>query len=205
MSYARLKLITPNGNAVDLNIDGDDGLLEEVIAFEAAAEQLGYTAFTVASTPSGPPTGVSGNAPGTGEVEVSLENAQPGQLAKRFRSAIIEVSPRPDGKAEVAFYGADMKPPKNDYPYVTNVYQPKTWVKKFAGIAPFTIEHFQTSAQYEVVAEVEVRYGDNRTSKGNLYRNVGSITPVAGLAPQEITTFEDVAVSAGVQQEDIPF
>ena len=208
---AKIKMISPGGQFVDFGLDGLNGedILAVVIAFESEAVNLGFEPFVMAQAPAAVsnPGPASTPAPVAGEVEVATEDGQPGQLAKRFRSAVIEVQPRPDGKATVAFYGDDIVQPINQYPYVTNTYQPKTWVEKFANICAFTVEDFQKSGKFAVVADVEVRFGKNQTQRGNYYRNISSLTPAPGVAAQEVTTFE-VEAPAPTQPsepEDIPF
>lgn len=208
MSNGKLKLITPNGNVVDLLVEVNENvdLLEEVIAIEEKAVALGYTSFALAPQPTGPAPG-NGASPAY-EAEVPTTEGKPGQLAKRFQSAILEVSPRSDGKCQIAFYGDDIKPPKNDFPYVTNVYQPATWVKMFGNVAPFQLEDFQKAGQLAVRADVEVRFGKNKTDRGNYYRDITAITPAPGVGEQAVETYveQEVAPSAAVEApEDIPF
>lgn len=215
MSNGRVKLISPLGNVFDFNIEADTDLdvLVNAAAFEQAALDKGFTSFALASTPVlAPPAGTQapGSTPVAGEAEVPANMGQPGQLAKRFRCAVIEVTPRPNGTSEVKFYGDDKKPPMNDFPYVTNVYKPETWVKYFDKVVGFTEDHFKVAARYAVVANVEVRFGDKRSQQGqgNYYRNVTSITAEPGVPYQEPTSFEaPVPEGAGAppEQQDIPF
>ena len=212
MPTARLKMVTPAKQYADFTLESDTNgdILRDVIEFETEAMSQGFEPFgtavvnTAAATPATPaaPAG-----PVSGEVEVAAADGQPGQLAKRFRLAIIEITPRQDDKAQVAFYGDDIKPPMNQYPYVTNVYTSKTWVEKFANIAPFTLDDFRKAQRFAVVAEVEVRFGNKRAQggAGNYYRNISAITPVAGVGIQEITTFEAATPTQPEQPEDIPF
>lgn len=210
MSYARIKKVL-DGEFVDFTIDEVEGefLGLTVQNFQLAVTELGYEAFALASAPQAP-AGTAPQAPVSGEIEVAAADGQPGQLAKRFQSAVIEITPRQDDKAQVAFYGDDIKQPLNDYPYVTNVYTSKTWVEKFANICPFTLDHFRKAQRFAVRADVEVRFGNKRANQGqgNYYRNISAITPAPGLPAQEITTFEQPRDTQPAQvegPEDIPF
>jgi hypothetical protein len=198
---ARIKMISPNDNIFDLM--QEVATPEELLSFETALVDAGFKGFTVAPT-TAVSTPAATQAQSTGEVAVAPDVAQPGQLYKRFQSAVLEVEPRQDGKSKVSFYGADIKPPMNDFPYVTNVYKTETWAKKFEGIAPFTPAHFSVPARYSIVCDVEVRYGDKRNQAGNLYRNISAITPSPGVAPQEVTTYE-LPEAEQTNPEDIPF
>lgn len=180
--------------------DSIESLIATALAFETQAMDSGFAPFA-SQVPAGPAVpGVHASNPG--EYEVALDQAQPGQLAKRFRSAVIEVTPKPNGMANVAFYGDDKIQPVNEFPYVQNTYKMETWAKKFENVVPFTPAHFGVAARYAVVADVEVRYGDKRNTKGNLYRNVTAITPAPGMGPQEVATFE---VEAENDTQDVPF
>ena len=203
MSYARLKMQTPNGNVVDLNVDGDnETLLPNVLTLEAQAEELGFTGFAMRATQPTPDAPV---APvGTEEQVLDPSQGKPGQLHRRFRLAVIEVTPRQDGKAKVDFYGDDKKPPMNDYPYATQVYKNETWVKQFADICNFSPGDFAVAARYAVVADVEVRFGDKIAERsGNYYRNVTDIRLAPGTSFQEVTRFESAEEDAA--QDEVPF
>lgn len=203
MTYARIKMLSPEGDVVDFTIDQDAGedFGQQVIDELAALTGLGFKSFAM-QAPVAAPTATGAPA----DVEVPKEQAQPGQLAKRFQSAVIEVEPRQDGKSKVSFYGADIKPPMNDFPYVVNVYKTETWAKKFAGIVDFTPAHFAVPARYSVVADVEVRYGDKKNTQGNLYRNISNIQASPGVGPQSVTAFAKQEEEATVApSEEIPF
>ena len=219
MPTARLKMVTPASQYADftLEAESDQEILASVIAFENEAVEMGFSPFgTAPTTRSSDLTGAAPTAPAApagNEVEVPADQGQPGQLAKRFRLAVIEITPRQDDKAQVAFYGDDIKPPMNQYPYVTNVYTSKTWVQKFASIVGFSLDDFRKAQRFAVTADVEVRFGDKRAQggQGNYYRNISKITPAPGVAAQEVTTFEAPNVqqpeqpSTPSEPEDIPF
>lgn len=211
MPTAKMKMITPAGQYVDFGLDASTVLeiLDTVIAFENEAGEKGFEPFGTALTPA--PVSPTGPAPGPqgAETEVAADQGQPGQLAKRFRLAVIEIAPRQDDKAQVAFYGDDIKPPMNQYPYVQNVYTSKTWVEKFQNIVNFELGDFRKAQRFAVVADVEVRFGNKRArnGEGNYYRNISAITAVQGVGLQEVTTFEAVPEpqSQPSEPEDIPF
>jgi hypothetical protein len=215
-------MVTPTSQYADFTLDAEtvEDILATVIAFESEALSQGFqpfgTALVAASAVNGlaaPGPTASAPAPAAstaGEVEVPADQGQPGQLAKRFRLAVIEITPRQDDKAQVAFYGDDIKPPMNQYPYVTNVYTSKTWVQKFAAITAFDLDDFRKAQRFAIVADVVVRFGNKRAQEGagNYYRNIAEIVAVQGVGMQEVTTFEaapEPQAAAPSEPEDIPF
>lgn len=169
---------------------------EEAIALEIALSESGFQPFKtvqVQSTPAAPQN--NGSAP------VEPDAAKPGDLHSRFQVAVIEVEPQASGNAKVSFYGDDKIQPMNKYPYASNTYKPETWVKKFADVCPFEVEHFKMPARYAVRADVEVRYGKPNT-QGNLYKNVAAIYPAVGVGTQEVTTYE---ATKAVEPDEVPF
>jgi hypothetical protein len=203
---ARIKMVTPSGQLADLVLVSEDGveLLKDIMLFESTAFEMGYERY--GTKPAQVGTAPTYTAPATGEVEIGMDqDPQPGQLFKRFRLHHITVTPRADGKTEVKLFGNDKIPDGNQYEYATIVQEAPKIIDRFAGVASFTLEDMQKAGRFELAADIEMRYGSNRTSQGNYYRNVTAITLPPGMGPQDAQSSQVEEPPMPEMPDDIPF
>ena len=88
-----------------------------------------------------------------------------------FNVVKMTVTPRADGKVKLDFYEANHK-----YPDIYSVKTPEAQVAMLANTGEWTPAHFAQVATYEVNYKVQWRNSENKTSKGNFYKDIVGIT-----------------------------
>jgi hypothetical protein len=88
-----------------------------------------------------------------------------------FNVVKMTVTPRADGKVKLDFYEANHK-----YPDIYSVKTPEAQVALLANTGEWTPAHFAQVATYDVSYKVQWRNSENKTSKGNFYKDIIGIT-----------------------------
>ncbi len=89
-----------------------------------------------------------------------------------FRAVKMEVTPKPDGKAELKFYAAS-----HNFPdiYVTRSHA--DLVKLLAKTAPWAPENFGAANTFNIDYMVEYTLSEKLNSRGNHYKDIADIRP----------------------------
>ena len=126
-----------------------------------AASTPAVAAAPAANSPANPAPVATTTAPaGTAEVTNGV-----------FNIVKMTVTPRADGKVKLDFYEANHK-----YPDIYSVKTPEAQVTMLANTGEWTPAHFAQVATYEVSYKVQWRNSENKTSKGNFYKDIVGIT-----------------------------
>jgi hypothetical protein len=159
-------------------------VMRERKQFLEAAQLAGWT-FTAASKPApvaAPSNGASAPVAWTPPAPAGpvAANVAGGGFASKPRESFVavkmDVTPRADGKLNVNFYAAG-----HQYPdmYVTKT--PAEMVAALAKCGAWTLaEHFSGPGSYDLPGYViEYTLSDKKNSKGNPYKDLADIRPVA--------------------------
>jgi len=126
-----------------------------------------------ATTRTPPPPPLAGE-PTYEDPDTAESNAVPGTV-NTFRTVMIDVSPRPDGKADVKFFDNAHKQPVDEYPTVIKTATPEQLAKTFASLGEWLPDHFKAAARYNIVVEVDWVESNKKNTKGRPYKDITAL------------------------------
>lgn len=195
----------PNGEVTEFRIDGNtepeqiDNLVANAILLDSVALGLGLV-----------PANQTAGAQAVSKAQAaSIPGVREGNEV--FKCVSIDISPTPDGRSKVEFFGNGFKQPRDEWAICSSLWTPDKLQELIAPYYEFQQDTFTQFGTFDVEFNVEYYFSKNTNQKGNPYKNVSKIHAIEGAAPPAKATkpapapAPETAQTAMEQPEDIPF